>query len=273
MAPSSSEPSTKKPRTNPPPTYTLLYHPSIPGRGEFIRLCLEGGGTAYTDLAMEKKNGYAEVQRICMGDGVESEAGSPPVFAPPGLRVEEGGDGGETWVLSQTPNILSYLAPRVGMAGEGEKEGFWTQQVALTALDLNNEVHDSHHPIGAALYYEDQKAEALRKAGDLRGSRLPKFFSYFTRTLQGNREKGGGKYMVGSKLSYADTTVWQVLDGLMFAFPREMEARKAEYPDLLGTFYEGVKKEKGIKEYLASDRRMQYSMGVFRYYPELDRQE
>jgi len=124
-----------------------------------------------------------------------------------------------------------------------------------------------------AKYYEDQKDEALKKTEDVRTNRFPKFFSYLSRNLEHNKANGGdGKYLVGDKLTYADTTAWQVLDGCFFAFPKEMQVRKKEYPELLDVFYENVKKEKGLEEYLASDRRLEYSMGVFRHYPELDRQ-
>lgn len=118
----------------------------------------------------------------------------------------------------------------------------------------------------------DQKDESLRKATDFRENRIPKYFSYFERTLKHNESQGHGKYLVGSKLTYADTTWWQVMDGLHFAFPREMEARRKDYPLLFEKFYPGIKEEKGIKEYLDSDRRLQYSMGLYRHYPELDRQ-
>ncbi|KAK5004996.1 hypothetical protein LTR28_008238, partial [Elasticomyces elasticus] len=91
-----------------------------------------------------------------------------------------------------------------------------------------------------------QKDEALKKATDFRKNRIPKFFSYFERTLRGNQE-GGGEYLISNKLSYADTTLWQVIDGLKFAFPKEMEARKADYPLLFGTFYRAVKERTGIK--------------------------
>lgn len=123
-------------------------------------------------------------------------------------------------------------------------------------------------------YYEDQKDAALLKAKDVRENRFPKYFSYFQRTLQFNKENGGGEgnHLVGNQLTYADTTVWQVLDGCMFAFPKEMEARKKEFPELLETFYNSVKGEEKIKAYLASERRMEYSMGIFRHYPELDRE-
>ena len=274
---STQPPSTKKQRTH--PTYELLYHPSIPGRGEFIRLALEAAGVPYTDVANAQKGGYSEVQKLCINpSATESEEGNPPVFCPPALRVRGGRKDGGVLVISQTPNVLGYLGERIGMAGseeEGSEERYWVAQLALTALDLNNEVHDTHHPVGSALYYEDQKEEALRKSKDVRESRLPKFFSYFSRTLEFNKGKGGeGKYLVGGKLSYADTTVWQVLDGLIFAFPREMEKRKGEFPELLEGFYGSVKEEEeGLKGYLESGRRMEYSMGIFRHYPELDRQE
>lgn len=142
----------------------------------------------------------------------------------------------------------------------------------MTALDLNNEAHDTHHPIAVADYYEDQKEEALKKSKDFRGARIPKFFGFFERVLKGNEAQGHGKFLVGDSLSYADTTLWHVLSGLEFAFPKEIEARKKDYPLLFGTFYENVKEAKGIKEYLASERRQPFSMGIFRHYPELDRQ-
>ncbi len=109
---------------------------------------------------------------------------------------------------------------------------------------------------------------------DVRENRIPKFLSYFDRVRKYNEKNHGGKgkYLVGDKLTYADTTVWQVIDGLFFSFPKEMEARKKEFPDLLGSFHENMKQENGLKDYLSSKRRLPYSMGIFRYYPELDRQ-
>jgi len=59
---------------------------------------------------------------------------------------------------------------------------------------------------------------------------------------------------------------------LLFAFPKELKAREEEFPLIFSRFYPLIKGEKGIKEYLSSNRRMEYSMGIFRHYPELDRQ-
>lgn len=270
----STQPSAKKQRTH--PQYELLYHPGIPGRGEFVRLAFEAAGVAYTDTANEVKDGYSTVQQVCTGKGIESANGNPPVFSPPALRVPGAGkDGKSALVIAQTPNVLFYLGEKLGLVPEHDEAArYYVQQLTLTALDLNDEVHDTHHPIAVMKYYEDQKDEALKKAQDVRENRLPKYFSYFERTLQYNQKAGNGqgKYLVGDELTYADLVVWQVLDGCMFAFPKELDARKKEFPELLGGFYESVKQEPGLKDYLSSKRRLPYSMGIFRQYPELDRQ-
>ncbi|KAF2664166.1 hypothetical protein BT63DRAFT_429693 [Microthyrium microscopicum] len=249
--------------------YTLLYHGGVPGRGEFIRLLLEASSTPYTDPANagDPSPVYASCKPECTGID-----GNPPAFSPPMLKVAGAGKDGKDLILTQTSNILLYLSKTLGFNGDDEVDAYYVNALTLTALDLNNEVHDTHHPVGTTLYYEDQKEEALRAAGNFREMRIPKFCSLFERTLKGNEGKGKGKYMVGKSLSYADTTVWQVLNGLKFAFPKEMKAREGDYPLLFGTFYPSVEGEKGIKEYLGSERRLKYGMGIFRDYPELDRQ-
>ncbi|KAF1844553.1 glutathione S-transferase protein-like protein [Cucurbitaria berberidis CBS 394.84] len=260
----------KKVRTQPP--YELLYWPGIPGRGEFIRLAFEAAGVSYKDVANESEDGVKHILELISQDSTGDSDGNPPTFAPPALRIPGEGKDGKALVIYQTPSILSYLGDKIGLAGDGEAEKAWILSHTLTALDLNNEAHDTHHPIASSKYYEDQKEESLKKAKDFRESRIPKFLGFFERVLKGNQEQGNGKYLVGSKLSYADTTVWHVLSGLEFAFPQELKARKGDYELLFGTFYESVKEQSGLKEYLASDRRKPFSMGVFRHYPELDRQ-
>jgi glutathione S-transferase len=198
--------------------------------------------------------------------------GNPPVFAPPALRVRGEGKNGTDLVIYQTPSILCYLGDKLDLAGDHSAEKAWIHSHALTALDLNNEAHDTHHPLSVADYYEDQKEEALKKAGDFRSRRLPKYFGFFERVLDGIKELGQGKFLVGGKLSYADTTLWHVLNGLQFAFPKEMAARMKEYPSLFTTFYPGVQGQDGLKDYLTSGRRLPFSEGIFRHYPELDRQ-
>jgi len=193
------------------PTYTLLYHPGIPGRGEFVRLAFEATGIPYSDAGNESKERVGEIYAACSPKST-GEGGNPPCFAPPMLRVDTGGNGGETFLISQTSNILLYLGPILGLAGEQEVDRYHINQLTLTALDLNNEVHDTHHPIATMKTYEEQKDSALLKSQDFRENRIPKFFSYFERTLKGN-ERGHGHHLIGNKLTYADLTLWQVIDG------------------------------------------------------------
>lgn len=143
----------KKQRTH--PSYELLYHPGIPGRGEFVRLAFEVAGVPYTDVANEdKEGGYSTVQKLCMNKETSCDDGTnPPIFSPPALRVPGAGKSGKALVISQTPNILLYLGERLGLVPEDEDEHgegvgkYQVNQIVLTALDLNNEVHDTHHPI------------------------------------------------------------------------------------------------------------------------------
>jgi glutathione S-transferase len=203
--------SAKKQRTH--PHYDLLYHPGIPGRGEYIRLPLEAAGITYTDPANETKGGYDVVLAACDKNRTGDADGNPPVFCPPALRVHGEGKDGKTLLIHQTSNILLYLGPKIGLAPEDDEVAkLQINQLTLTALDLSNEAHDTHHPVGVMLHYEDQKGESLRKAKDFRENRIPKFFNFFERVLKGNKE-GNGKYLVGEKLTYADTTLWQVVDG------------------------------------------------------------
>ncbi|CAE7195691.1 Glutathione S-transferase [Pyrenophora teres f. teres] len=259
----------KKARTQPP--YELLYWPGIPGRGEFIRLAFEAAGVSYRDVAVESEHAMTVINSLISQESTGSD-GNPPAFAPPALRIPGEGKNGAPLLIYQTPSILSYLGNKLDLAGADEAEKAWVLSHTLTALDLNNEAHDTHHPIAVADYYQTQKEEALKKSKDFRQARVPKFLSFFERVLKGNHAQGQAKFLVGSSLTYADTSLWQVLDGLQFAFPKEIEARKKDYPLLFGTFYHSVKETKGIKEYLGSDRRQPYGMGIFRHYPELDRQ-
>ncbi|KAI0121321.1 hypothetical protein BJ170DRAFT_704407 [Xylariales sp. AK1849] len=245
--------------------YELIYWPGIPGRGEHIRLALEEAGVTYTDTA-HIKDGTQSVLALIDDKNVGDDR-NPPCLAPPMLKH---GD----LVINQTPNILLYLGPRLGLVPSTEEDEYGIYKVnalALTALDgLSSEVHDCHHPIASGLYYEDQKEESLKKSKDYVKSRLPKFLGYFERVLQG-KASGDGPWLHGGKLTYADLVLFQCVDGIKYAFTKAMKA--AEDSGKFGKvfdLYEAVKDRPRIKEYLASDRRQKYSMGIFRHYEELD---
>lgn len=181
--------------------YELIYWPGIPGRGEFVRLLFEEAGVSYTDTA---KSGAGAVPAIMGYTNAKNkgDASNVPVFAPPVLKH---GD----LILSQTPNILLYLAPRLGLAPKEGDDLYQLNQIVLTVLDgFSNEVHETHHPVAVGAYYEDQKPEAKRRAKSFVDERLPKFLSYVQRILDGEAS-GDGPWLHGGKLTYADLVLFQ----------------------------------------------------------------
>jgi glutathione S-transferase len=239
--------------------YELYYWPTIQGRGEFIRLALEEAGAGYIEVARRSEHsgqGMPALMRLLEGEGLQY-----PSFAPPFLKA---GD----QIIGQTANILLFLGPRLGLVPDDEAGRLWANQLQLTIADLVVEVHDAHHPIGSGLYYKDQKPEALRRAADFTGIRLPKFLDYFERILE--RNPYGDKTMIGNALSYVDLSMFQVMAGLRYAFPRTMKTLASEYPRLMA-LHECVAARPGIAAYLRSKRRLPFNkQGIFRHYKELD---
>jgi glutathione S-transferase len=239
--------------------YELYYWPTIQGRGEFIRLALEEGDAEYIDVARKPESeggGRPAVQRLLE----QNHDGRPP-FAPPLLKAG-------TLLLSQTANILQYLGPRLGLAPKAQAGRLYVHQLQLTMADLLVEAHDTHHPIAKSLHYDEQKPESLRRAADFRALRLPKFLGYFERVLKGN--PAGDRHLVGSSLTYADTSLFQMVAGLDYAFPRAMARMRTDYPRLTA-LHQRVGERRRIAAYLASERRIPFNeRGIFRHYPELD---
>ncbi|HYM17173.1 MAG TPA: glutathione S-transferase [Micropepsaceae bacterium] len=231
--------------------YELYYWRGIQGRGEFIRLALEEAGAQYVDVA-RRKGGMAKMMRAM-------EKGAHPAFAPPFLKEGK-------LVIAQTANILLYLGSRHGLEPKDEGGRLWVHQLQLTIADLVAEAHDVHHPIASSLYYEDQKHEARRAARCFRKERISKYLGYFEDVL----EKAGGPFLVGGKLTYADLSLFQVVEGLRYAFPRAMK-RAEKRVGRVTALHDEVASRKRISAYLASSRRIPFNeQGIFRHYPELD---
>ncbi|KAH6844923.1 glutathione S-transferase [Chaetomium sp. MPI-CAGE-AT-0009] len=255
-----SEAPTKRQRSAKDVPYKLVYWPGIPGRGEHIRLVLEEAGADYTDT----EGGVDEVLASIKNPGDDL---NPPVFAPPILKHGE-------LTIGQTPNILLYLAPRLGLVPDADQDPdglYRVNMLALTALDgLSNEPHDCHHPIATGLYYEDQKVESKRKSEDYVKNRLPKFLSYFERVLA-SKSSGDGPWLYGGNLTYADLVLFQCVDGLKFMFRKAMAKLEKEGNHAkVFALYQAVAERPRIAAYLGSPRRQKNSDGIYRYYEELD---
>jgi len=244
-------------------SYELHYWPGIQGRGEFVRLALEAAGAPYVDIA---RGDEAAGQGVAaMSHYLEDESVARPPFACPFLVDRK-------HVIAQTAAILLYLGPRLGLVAKGEADRLWTHQIQLTIADLVVEAHDIHHPLGGELYYEDQKAEALRRAAVFRKARMPKFLAWFEAVLERNPRNAPGRmpHLVGGRLSYADLSLFQAVEGLRYALP--MASRKAmkKTPRVI-ELHAGVMAHRRVAAYLASERRLPFNeQGIFRHYPELD---
>ena len=235
----------------------LYYWPGIPGRGEFVRLLLEEAGAAYVDVARERKNGLAAMMRFLEGE----ESGALP-FAPPFVKIGN-------VVVSQTANILAFLAPRLGLVPDDEAFRAEASQIQLTLADFVGEIHDTHHPIAGSLYYEDQKAAAKRRAQHFVKERMPKYRGWLEKVLARNR-RSGGQWLVGSGCTYVDLSAFQVVEGLRYAFPNAMARLEPTFPRVVG-LRDRVAARPRIASYLTSKRRQRFNqMGIFRHYPELD---
>lgn len=237
--------------------YELYYWPSIQGRGEFIRLALEEAGADYVDVARLPAGRGGVPALLALLKDAKTKT---PTFAPPMLKAGR-------LVIAQTANILQYLGPRLGLAPVSEAGRLWVHQLQLTVADFVDEIHDVHHPIASSLYYEDQKKEAKRRSGHLTGERFPKFLGYFEDALA---RQSGRRWLAGSKLSYADLSVFQVIEGLRYAFPKAMNKLGPKHPGL-AALRDRVATRPRIAAYLASERRIAFNtQGIFRDYPELD---
>ena len=235
--------------------YELYYWPSIQGRGEFVRLALEEAGADYVDVA-RRKGGMDAMLRLLDGKRV-----AWPSYAPPFLKAGR-------LLIGQTANILLYLGSRHRLAPADEPGRLWAHQLQLTIADLVAEAHDTHHPIAGGLYYEDQRREAKRRAGDFLAQRAPKFLGYFERVLERNPK--GEKHLVGARLTYPDLSLFQIVAGLRYAFPRAMRRLDRKHRRV-AALHDRVADRPRIAAYLASDRRLPFNeQGIFRHYPELD---
>jgi glutathione S-transferase len=233
--------------------YQLYYWPSIQGRGEYVRLALEDAGADYSDVA-RGGNGMAAMTKM-----MAAGKGTPP-FAPPFLKAGR-------LVIGQTANILLYLGARHGLAPKAEAGRLWVHQLQLTIADLVLEVHDTHHPLGPSQYYEDQRSPAKKRTEEFWKQRVPKYLGYFESLVS----ECGGTYTTGRRVTYVDLSLFQIVEGLRYAFPKRMKKFEREIPKLV-ELHDRVAARPNIKAYLASDRRIAFNEDdIFRGYKELDR--
>lgn len=233
--------------------YELFYWAEIQGRGEFVRLALEDAGAEYVDVARQRGGGREMERLLTRGAGLATP------FAPPFLRAGK-------QVIAQTAAILHFLGPRLALVPKDDASRIAALQHQLTIADFVAEAHDTHHPLGVGLYYEDQKPAAKRRAEQFVKARIPKFLGHFERLLGATR----GAYLFGARCSYVDLSLFQIVTGLQYAYPNGLKRIARKVPKLIG-LADRVAERPRLRAYLESERRIPFNtMGIFRHYPELD---
>ncbi|RKH10030.1 glutathione S-transferase [Corallococcus sp. CA053C] len=238
--------------------FQLYYWPGLPGRGEFVRLVLEEAGADWVDVGLlpESQGGGARAIMNLLGQG------PVPAYAPPVLKLGE-------LVISQAANICSYLGERLGLVPADEGARLHARQLQLTVADAVAEAHDTHHPIAVMKYYEEQRDAAKARAEDFRTQRIPKFLGYFERVLRTNPQ-GGGRYLLGSDFSYPELALFQLVEGLSYAFPNAMSRVAHQVPGVMA-LRQRIAERPRIAAYRSSPRAQPFNeQGIFRHYAELD---
>lgn len=236
--------------------YDLWYWPSIQGRGEFVRLFLAASGIAYRDRA---RMGDAQALVEDMEARAKGEGFAP--YAPPYLVERASG-----FAVAQVAQILGWLTDRHDLGAGDARTDVQLMQLQLTITDIVAEVHDTHHPIATGLYYADQKDAACQAAKAFREERIPKYFDHFEQALG----VAPGPFVAGARWSHVDTSLFQLVEGLRYAFPCRMAALAGAYP-ALEACRDAVAGIDGVRSYLDSDARIAFNEdGIFRHYEELD---
>jgi len=233
---------------------TLIYWPSLPGRGEYVRLLLEALTLPYTDLA--RAEGAAAV--------VEARGAAdpgPPAFAPP-MLVDDGLQAPRR--IAQTSAILQYVDDTYGPWGDRAVDRYDKLQVMLTLMDVVSEAHDTHHPLDVGSAYEAQAEAAKARAAAFQQTRIPRWIAHFERIATA----GDGEGLLGGR-SFVDLALAHTLAGLAYAFPAATAAAREEAPTLT-RIAAAAFAEPAVAAYLASERRLPFGQtGIFRFYPEL----
>ncbi len=245
---------------NPTPSFDLYYWPSLPGRGEYVRLVLEEAGVPYRDIARLPAE-QGGTWKACIR-AINGELGGVKPLAPPILQIDN-------TPIAQTSNICLLLAKMFHLVPDDPLLQALANQMQLSLHDLIDEVHDTHHPTASSLRYEEQMPAAKERAAFFCKERIPKFLHYFEHVLTHNTASQG-KYLVGHGFTYVDLSLFHTLEGLTYAFPRTLAKHRATIPALLDLSAR-VQQRPRVEAYLQSPRRLAFGEdGIFRYYPELE---
>lgn len=239
--------------------YELIEGPADAGQGEFVRLALEAAGAPYTDVS--RAAGGAAGRGPAAWDALlrDRQLPTPPLDSPV-LR-----DG--ALLLGQPAAILHHLAPTLKLVARSELSRALTQQIQLTLEALLHGLAPLQAQLGpddAAVPSAELRAQLQRWVRDT----LPRTLVWCETLIA--RNPAGTRHLVAGKLSYADLSLFQLIEGLRHAAPAA-SARVLAATPLLLQLHRRVAELPRVRAYLKSERRAPFSAhGLFRAHPALD---
>ena len=198
-------------------SYDLWYWPGIQGRGEFVRLLMEAADIPYRDRARQ-----SDAQALVEDMEAREKSGAFAPYAPPYLVARDGDD---EFAIAQAAHILAWRTECHGLGSGDPQTDLHLIQLQLTITDIVAEAHDTHHPLGGGLYYEHQKQAAATAAKGFREERIPKYFDHFETALRVNP----GPFLRADRFGHVDTSLFQLVEGLRYMFPRRMAAIESDW--------------------------------------------
>ena len=150
---------------------------------------------------------------------LESRSVKRPPFAPPFLKAGR-------LVIAHTANILFFLGARLGLAPKDDASRSSGESIAAHHRRLGRRGARYASSGRKQLVLRRAEARSERASGEFQsGERLPKFLNYFERVL----ERNGRRVLAGNVVSYPDLSLFQMIEGLRYAFPRAMKKQERKY--------------------------------------------
>ena len=172
-----------------------------------------------TSTSRGPKGGMAAMMRFLDGE----RAGRAAVRAA--VRARSG-----DVVVSQTANVLAFLAPRLGLVPDDD---------ALRAEAQPDPAHDRRPRRRGARHAPPDRGRPLLRGPEARGEaaraglrrRAPAEVPRLARARA--RARAAGEWLVGRACTYVDLSAFQVVEGLRYAFPNAMARAERKLPRLV----------------------------------------
>jgi len=207
-----------------------LHYFAIRGKAEPIRLQFEESGIPYKDVRIPRADWYQTEKQLY------HSAGKTPFDQLPVVSVKVSGQETETF-LCQSIAIHNFFARSTGFYGGSPLEMYQIDMVACGCEDWRSE----YTRVVYNKDFDNVKTAYIQL-------RIPHYLGIFEKLLSEN--SSSGFFFAGSKASFADCLVYELLDLSQRLAPSCLGGY-----NLLSKFYTAYQERPRVAAYLASGRR------------------